>query len=313
MNLDKASEIIWTECMGLRKGESALVVCDEPLRTFGYMLFEKAVGLESEAFILEMVPLKMHGEEPQPLVAEAMKLADVVVIPTTTSLSHTEARKKANDAGARIATMPDVTEDIVKRAIPADYQEIKKRSSKIADLMSEADAARITTEIGTDLTIPLKGRKGIPDIGIYHERGDFGNLPAGEAYIAPLEGVSEGKLVVDGAIAHIGKLDEIVTITVRNGMAEIIENCPELERALDAHGGLARSIAELGVGTNEKAQVTGNVLEDEKVMGTVHVAMGNNVTFGGSVDVPVHLDCIVLSPTLEIGDEIVVDNGKFLV
>lgn len=311
--LDEASEIVWTECMGLSRGEKALVVCDKPLRTIGCTLFEKAIELGAEAFFLEMIPLRIHGEEPPSMVADAMKSADVTVIPTSTSLSHTQARREANAGGVRIATLPNITEDIMKRTIPVDYEKIRKVSQTIAGLLSSADAAYITTEKGTDLTLPLKGRKAQPDFGIYHKNGDFGNLPAGEAYIAPLEGVSEGSLVVDGAIANIGKLEESVTITVRNGVAETVENCPQLERLLNEYGQKARNIAELGVGTNEKAQVSGNILEDEKVMGTIHIALGNNVLFGGTVDVPVHLDCIVLNPTVEIDGEIVIDKGKLLV
>ncbi len=310
--LDDVSEIIWTDCMNLQKGEKALVVCDKPLRTIGYTLFEKAAEL-SHAFLLEMIPLHTHGEEPPPLVADAMKAADVVVIPTSTSLSHTQARKEANAQGARIATLPNITEDIMKRSLAVNYQKIKERSVMIADLLSSADTARITTERGTDLIMTLKGREADPDFGIYHKKGDFGNLPAGEAYIAPLEGKSEGTLVVDGAIAGVGKLDELVTITVKKGMAEKIENCPQLEKLLDEHGSPGRNIAELGVGTNDKAQVTGNALEDEKVMGTVHVACGSNALFGGTVSVPVHLDCIILNPSLVVDDELVIEEGELLV
>jgi leucyl aminopeptidase (aminopeptidase T) len=310
--LDDASEIIWNDCMGLQKGENTLVLCDKPLRSIGYTLFEKAVQLGFEAFLMEIKPLTIHGEEPPSTVAETMKLADVVVIPTSTSLSHTDARRKANAAGARVATLPGITEDIMGRAIAVDYKHVKERSIKIADMLTAADAARITTEKGTDVTIPLKGREGKPDFGIYHETGDFGNLPAGEAYIAPLEGVSEGTLVVDGAIAGVGKLDDLVTIIIRDGMAHTIENCPQLQKMLDEHGDNARNVAELGVGTNEKATVIGNILEDEKAIGTVHVAFGNNVSFGGTVDVPVHLDCIIQEPTLEIDDTIILDKGTLL-
>ncbi|MBU7014129.1 MAG: aminopeptidase [Theionarchaea archaeon] len=311
--LDKASEIVWTECMDLKKGESALILCDEPLRAVGYSLFEKAVELESNAFLLEMIPLTIHGEEPSSLVAEAMKSVDVLVVPASTSLSHTEARRQATASGVRIATMPGITEDIMRRAISADYEKIKERSLKISDLLSSADAAVITTEKGTDLTLPLKGRKALPDYGIYHREGDFGNLPAGESYVAPLEGVSDGVLVVDGAIAGIGKLDAPVFIIVRDGMAERIEGCPQLEQALASPGSLARNVAELGVGTNDQAQVVGNVLEDEKAMNTVHVAFGNNVSFGGTVNVPVHLDCIIMDPTLTIDDDVVLENGKWII
>jgi len=168
------------------------------------------------------------------------------------------------------------------------------------------------SEKGTDILLSLKGRKADPDFGIIHNKGEFGNLPAGEAYIAPLEGKSDGVIVADGAIAGIGKLEDVVTITVKDGIASSIENCAELETALDAHGPLARSVAELGVGTNKKATVTGNILEDEKAMGTVHIAMGNNLLFGGTVDVPVHLDCIILHPTLILDDTVIIEKGKHL-
>ncbi|MBU7016868.1 MAG: aminopeptidase [Theionarchaea archaeon] len=310
--LDDVSKIIWTDCMNLQKGEKALVVCDKPLRTIGYTLFEKAAEL-SHTFLLEMIPLHTHGEEPLALVADAMKAADVVVIPTSTSLSHTQARKEANAQGARIATLPSITEDIMTRSVAVDYQKIRERSVMIADLLSSADTARVITERGTDLVMTLKGREADPDFGIYHKKGDFGNLPAGEAYIAPLEGKSEGTLVVDGAIAGVGKLDELVTITVKKGMAGKIENCPQLEKLLDDHGSLGRNIAELGVGTNDKAQVTGNALEDEKVMGTVHVACGSNALFGGTVTVPIHLDCIILNPSLIVDGTLVIEEGELLI
>jgi len=311
--LDKASEIVWTDCMGLKKEETSLVVCDNPLRTIGYTLFEKAAELESEAMLLEMIPLKIHGEEPSPLVAKAMKSADVVVIPASTSLTLTEARRQATAAGARIATLPGITEDIMKRAVPVTYKKVKERSIKVANVLSSTSTARITTEAGTDITFSLNRRKALSDFGIYHKKGDWGNLPAGEACIAPVEGASHGVMVVDGAIAGIGKLDAPVTLTVENGMVETIKNCPELEKILNEHGESARYIAELGVGTNDKARVIGNVLEDEKVMGTVHIAMGNNVSFGGTIDVPVHLDCIILNPTLDVEGGEIIDKGKFLI
>lgn len=310
--LDDVSEIVWTECMNLQREERALVICDRPLRTIGYTLFEKASELTSQAFLLEMTPLHTHGEEPSPLVTEAMKTADVVVIPTSTSLTHTQARKEANANGTRIATLPNVTEDIMKRSLDVDYLKLKERSRKISDLLSSANAAHITTDKGTDLVMSLKGRRAEPDFGIYHLKGDFGNLPAGEAYIAPLERTSKGILYVDGAIAGVGKLDREVIITVEKGIATEIENCSRLEEILDGYGEPGRNIAELGVGTNDKAQVTGNALEDEKVMGTVHVALGNNFLLGGIVNVPVHLDCIIVNPTLRVDDDIIIENGILL-
>ena len=127
-------------------------------------------------------------------------------------------------------------------------------------------------------------------------RGAFGNIPCGEAFIAPLEGTAEGTLVVDGSIAAIGRLAEPVELTVRGGHlteATGAEGAQLLE-LLTEHGADGTNVAELGIGTNESAILTGNILEDEKILGTAHVAFGASAAIGGTVQVPVHLDCVVL-------------------
>ena len=74
-----------------------------------------------------------------------------------------------------------------------------------------------------------------------------------------------------------------------------------------------RNIAELGIGTNEKAIVTGVVLEDEKAMGTVHVALGDNASMGGTVHAPIHLDGVVLKPTLMVDETVILEAGKLMI
>ena len=81
---------------------------------------------------------------------------------------------------------------------------------------------------------------------------------------------------------------------------------------LTAHGEEGTNLAELGVGTNDRARLTGNVLEDEKILGTVHVAFGASAGIGGTVSVPVHLDCLVRQPTLDVGGTRVLDGGRFV-
>ncbi len=116
--------------------------------------------------------------------------------------------------------------------------------------------------------------------------------------------------------AGIGLLDEPVKLTVQNGYAVKIEGgegAKKLEEMLAPFGKEAGNIAELGIGTNDQAALVGIILEDEKVLGTVHVAVGNNASFGGTVTVPVHLDGIITSPTLEVDGRLVMQNGKLLV
>ena len=151
-----------------------------------------------------------------------------------------------------------------------------------------------------------------PDTGIYHNPGDFGNLPAGEAFIAPVEGTAQGVIVIDGAMSGVGVVEEPIKMTVESGYVTEItggHGARMLEDAIADLGKPARNIAELGVGTNDRAIITGKVLEDEKVLGTVHLALGNNVGFGGTCDVPVHLDGIILRPTLVIDDEVIIKEG----
>jgi leucyl aminopeptidase (aminopeptidase T) len=82
---------------------------------------------------------------------------------------------------------------------------------------------------------------------------------------------------------------------------------------LQAHGEDGTNVAELGIGTNEKAILTGNLLEDEKILGTAHVAFGASAAIGGTVQVPVHLDCVVMRPTVTVDGREIVRDGDLLV
>src|SRR5438874_13687650 len=153
----------------------------------------------------------------------------------------------------------------------------------------------------------LRGREGIPDDGDLTDRGAFGNLPCGEGFISPAGG--EGTIFASSA-ATTGLYDEPLRIDVRDGALADASD-PEFLALLDAHAPKGRNLAELGVGTNDQAKLGGNVLEDEKILGTIHIAFGASQAIGGTVTVPVHLDVVVLDPTLTIGGKVVVDRGVF--
>ncbi|CCO07935.1 aminopeptidase [Desulforamulus hydrothermalis] len=313
-SLEYGARVALEVCLGVKKGEQVLVVADRDTRTVGRALWEQAVSLEAEAVWLEMLPRSVNGQEPPAAVAAAMKQADIVVAATSKSISHTRTRRKANQSGARVPSLPGITGEILARTMTADYQKISELSSRVAELLSKSNQARIITPAGTDLTMSLRGRAAHADTGLLQGKGMFGNLPAGEAYIAPLEGTANGTLVIDGAMAGVGMLKgEIIRITVQNGYAVGIQGgqgAKILEDLLKPLGKEAGNIAELGVGTNDKAIITGNVLEDEKVLGTVHVALGNSISFGGTVDVPIHLDGILLKPTLMLDGQIILQEGN---
>ena len=130
----------------------------------------------------------VNGEEPPAPVAAAMAAANVVLCPTTKSLTHTQARKAAAAAGARIATMPGVTMDMLHEgAMTADYEQVSALTMRVAELVDSASTARISYK-GHDLTMSLAGRKAIPSTGRFLSPGESGNLPSGEAYVARWKG-----------------------------------------------------------------------------------------------------------------------------
>jgi leucyl aminopeptidase (aminopeptidase T) len=208
--------------------------------------------------------------------------------------------------------MPHVTTDMLARLMAADFETMAARSQAVARLLDEADEAQLTCPRGTDMRFDLRGRSAVPDDGDLTARGAFGNLPCGEGFIAPAGG--EGTLVVS-SLAAIGLADPPARLVVRDGrLAEASgEEGQRLLERLRAPGELGTNLAELGVGTNERAGLTGNILEDEKMLGTAHVAFGASASFGGTVSVPVHLDCLVLDASLRVGATTVLDAGRLVV
>ena len=312
--LDRAVKTVVRQCMGISPGEEVLVVCNPVTEEIGALMRIEAQGDGADATLAVISERDSAAAEPPRAVAAAMAAADVVLAPTIQSLSHTAARKAASEAGVRIGTLPGVTEEMLGRLMTGDLEEIRRRGWAVVTALNRGSEARITCRHGSDLRIGLEGRMGIVDAGELGNRGAFGNLPCGEGFIAPLEGTTEGTLVVDGSIAEIGLLDSPVTLTVREGhLVEATgEDGARLMELLTAHGKDGTNVAELGIGTNEEAILTGNILEDEKILGTCHVAFGASAAIGGTVQVPVHLDCVVLEPTVEIDGETIVRGGDLL-
>jgi leucyl aminopeptidase (aminopeptidase T) len=301
--------------MGAKDGERVLVITDEPLRTIGYALHQAAKDLRHEVVLVEIIPRKSNGAEPPPEVAEMMAKFEVVLCPTSKSLTHTDARRAASAAGVRVATLPGVTEEIMIRCMNADYTRIAARTATLCTLLERTKTVRVQTAAGTDIMMPIEGRRAFASSGLFRNRGESGNLPTGEAYLAPLEGRSNGVVVVDGSMAGIGLLSTPLRIVVRDGYAKDITGGPEAQRLvalLEPHGPDARTVAEFGIGTNDRAKLTGVILEDEKVMGTIHIAFGDNKSMGGSVRVASHLDGLVKAPTVWFDDRKIMEDGRFV-
>ncbi len=304
------------DCMNVQKNESVLIVTDDDTLDVGMALYKGAAEFSDNVQMTVMLPAKVDGEEPPDPVAKMMALYDVVLCPTKRSLTHTDARRNACKTGTRIATLPGITRDVFIRTLQADYHKIAKRTIEMAELLEKAKHAHITTDLGTDIEIPIQSFAAIASTGLVLEKGKGGNLPSGEAFMAPDEGKVSGRLVIDASIAGIGKLTRPIVIDIVDGSAVNFSGGEEADRfrkMLAEYGDDAFRVAELGVGSNDAAIITGNILEDEKVFGTIHIAFGNNIGMGGTNNVSIHCDGVVTKPNMWLDNKQIIKNGNWLI
>ncbi len=312
-DLSKAVHAVVRDCLGVKANEEVLIICNPATQVLGEAMRAEAASVGAESVLAVMIERASHAGEPPATLAAAMIAADVVLAPTVQSLSHTAARKLASESGTRIATLPGATTEMLARVMSDDMPELRRRGGRVAEILDHGTEARITCDHGSDLRLGLQGRTAIPDAGQLTHEGAFGNLPCGEGFIAPA--TAEGTLIVDGSIAGVGLVSSPVTLTVEDG--HLVDATgpegAELMRLLTEHGPDGTNVAELGIGTNSKAILTGNILEDEKIHGTAHVAFGASAAIGGNIQVPVHLDVVSLRPEVTVDGTPIVLEGKLLV
>lgn len=245
---------------------------------------------------------------------------NVVIALSYYSTTHTRFRDLLTKiCGTRYASMPLFDEQMFKGAMKVNWRKMAKRTKKIAQRINKSENIEVKIPNGTYLTLSKKGRKARADTGIITTLGTSSNLPAGEAFFAPLEGTANGKLILEWAPTR--KLKKPIVLYVKNGRVKEIQGSEKyvdylktklLERAENAN------IAELGIGTNDKASRPDNILESEKILGTIHIALGDNSSFGGKVRTPFHQDFVFFNPTLTLihknsRREILLRDGKLLV
>jgi len=247
------------------------------------------------------------------------ELPTVVVAVNEFSLSHTTYRKLCTEfLSMRFASMPLFQPFMFYTAMQADWKKVERRAKLVAELLTEAEEVRVLCPRGTDITFSTAGRSGIADTGRLCNPGDFGNLPAGEGFIAPVEGSAQGVLVT--AYAPTRALSKNTVFTVEGGKVVKVEGdeefCSYITGILSREEN-AGNIAEFGVGVNERAKHRDNILEAEKILGTCHIAIGDNSAFGGKVKANIHIDLLVELPTVRLktkgGEVLLMEEGKLLV
>ncbi|MCS7164431.1 MAG: aminopeptidase [Thermodesulfovibrio sp.] len=225
---------------------------------------------------------------------------NAVVALSNFSTSHTNFRDLLTKCcGTRYASMPLFDPSMLDGAMLADWKKVKKISEKIKNILEQVEKIKIETSNETEIILHRGKRKIYVDSGVLTRKGSFGNLPAGEVFFAPLENSAQGRLVIEWAPTR--KLKNPLILNVKNGKVISIDGDEpfkeELEKKLYERDE-NRNIAEVGIGTNDKASRPDNILESEKILGTVHIALGDNSSFGGKVRTPFHQDFIFFEPTV---------------
>lgn len=310
--MEDGARLILRTSAALREKEKVLIVADGDTQAIGDAFLAAARSLGTDPVLLTMSPREVDGAEPPEVVATAMESADLIVLATRRSLTHTHARRQANRAGARVISIPAITQDMLKSGgLAVDWMDIHEVVRRTARRLRNAHDVHLTSASGTDLTFSIDGREWIADdTGLCARKGAFTTLPAGELFIAPVETSAEGHLVAD--VYFDEPLLEPATATLREGHATRIVGAAKAVHGMNLGGREGRTVGRFGFGLNPKARVSGPHPEAEKALGCAALGFGDNTTFGGVLASSVRIECIVSGVTVEVDGKPVIEKGHLV-
>ena len=311
-------------CMDIRRGENVLIVCDPTTGEIGQALHRSATERSDRVLLIVMPKGRHHGEEPPAPVANLMKQQQIVIAPTKYSLTHTRSIRAALKDGARVATMPGMTDEMfISGGMTADFNQIKKSLSDISSTLRRKKLIHVKDSKGTDVEFEVSWKDwNLDDNGICNRPRMITNLPAGKAFVLPKEGTMNGTIVIDGTWEST-LLEDPLELIVENGIvidikgdataAQIRQQFGEAASRLRSKDReLVWTVAEFGFGMNPNAAITGHVLEDEKQLGTCYFAIGDNTSLGGSAAVGIHVPGVITKPSVWLDDTQILNEGKFV-
>lgn len=305
-----------TQCAGVRQGENVVIACDTNKVRLAEALAAAAYAAGGIPSIIAFPPTGAHGAQvPKPVVG-ACANSDVLFMPTSWSMTHTDARIEAIKNGSRVCTMCEVTEDcLCTGGIMGDFEQCDALARKIGALMVKGRILRVFSEAGTDLTGEITGRPVQYETGLFRKPGQFAALPNSEINISPIEGTAEGVIVGDVRLMGYGVIrQEPVTIEIKSGEVgrisggQAAEYLNETLKAFKERS--AYNLAEFAVGLNPACRTYATNLEDLGKLGFGHNGIGSNYAIGGYVAAPCHIDVIYAQTSLEIDGKLVLDKGK---
>lgn len=313
----KGCEVLLYKCAGAVKGEKVLVITDDSSLEIGQLMYTCATSFTDTTLIC-MRERSTHGAAPTEAVSAAMAVSDIIFSATKFSLYNTSARINACKAGARFVNMADYSMKMLEEGcLFVDFEKTRELVDATA-VKIVGQSCTITTPAGTNLTTCIAGRKAVSGYGLANKPGMAASPPDIETAVGPASNSAEGVLVIDGSIPlpGLGVIREPITLQVAHGYITSINGGAEaklLEKSLrDMNDGRVFLIAEIGFGMNTGASISGRMLEDEGVFGTMHIGIGNNLSYGGDNATPIHIDLIMKKPTYVVDGKMIYKDGVII-
>jgi len=313
----KGCEVLLFKCAGAKKEDKILVITDDPSQEIGWLMYTCASKFTDTTLIC-MRERSTHGAAPTKAVDAAMTASDIIFSATKFSLYNTTARINACKAGARFVNMADYSVKMLEEGcLFVDFEKTRELVDVTAAKIV-GEICTITTPAGTNLTTSIAGRKAVSGYGLANNPGMAASPPDIETAVGPADNSAEGTLVIDGSIPlpGLGIIREPITLQVSHGYITSINGGEEaklLEKSLrDMNDGRVFMIAEIGFGMNTGASISGRMLEDEGVFGTMHIGIGNNLSYGGDNATPIHIDLIMKKPTYVVDGKMIYKDGVII-
>lgn len=318
--LNQIAEKLVGQVLGLRRGETLCIVRDSeaPSAPLAEALAQAALQAGAEPLSVIIRPRSVGGEElPEPVAGAFLRSSAVVNI-ARWAVEHTRAATAALQAGVRFSNLRNYEDGVLESpGVTTDYEVVRRNALAMDALLERAKEVQITTAEGTDLRMELCGRKGKAQTGFATEPGTFSGLPDGESTVAPLEGTTQGRIVNPYIMEKIGLVEGPFDMEIRDGWIVSLEGgktAQALQQFLEKSDPNAKRIAsQFAMGMNPDCRVIPNTREVSKKLGTVHVAMGDNISLGGTVQSGVHIDIVILNPKVTVDGKVVLEDGKLYI
>jgi leucyl aminopeptidase (aminopeptidase T) len=314
----RISGLIIGKLLNVKSGENLLIIADDKSEAIMVeALFKETISIGGTP-IISIIPSnwKSHTTLPKPVQA-SLEYANVVIGLTrgTAAPSYDpEVTRLLREKRIRYMSMVlRSLDNFINGAALADYDEVYDYAKKLAKAM-HGNRIRVKTKLGTNIEADMGGARIIIEAGFAINPGDSAAFSDGEVSFTPLEGTANGTVFVDGPIAYIGKPSEPLKLEVKNGRVSRVYGGREAEQLVDMMSKTQNldNFAEFGIGVNRYARLNGDWQEEKKAYGNLHIALGDNIYYGGKVKCDIHMDMVIYKPTVEIDGRIIVDEGKLI-